>query len=109
MRKVNSFFSLQKKKDESNFVSQISALETPKSSSATAGQQTLDSCINISDVVKAEIIWTLKIVDCGFSLRSSGNQSDLFSTVFSDSAVARGFQRGCSRLLKDCVRDNRLF
>ena len=39
----------KKKKDESNSASQISALETPKMSSATAGQQTLDSCINISE------------------------------------------------------------
>ena len=36
LRKVNSFFSPQKKKDESNSASQISALETPKPSSATA-------------------------------------------------------------------------
>ena len=46
----------KKKKDESNSESQISALEAPTSLSATAGQQTLDSCFNISDVVKAEII-----------------------------------------------------
>ena len=39
----------KKKKDESNSASQISALETPKMSSATAGQQTLGSCINISE------------------------------------------------------------
>ena len=74
-------------------------METPKSLSATAGQQTLNSGINISDVVKAEIIWTLKIADCGFSLRSSDNQSDLFSTMFPDSAVARGFQTGRTKTM----------
>ena len=58
------------------------------SSSAAAGQQTLDSSIIISDVVKAEIIWTLSIVDCYFSLRSSDNKSDLFSTMLPDSAIA---------------------
>ena len=34
----------------------------------------------------------MKRVDCGFSLRSSDNQSNLFSAVFPDSAIARGFQ-----------------
>ena len=69
-------------------------MEAPKSSSATAVQQTSDSYIDISDVVKAEIIWTSKIVECGFPLRSSDNQSDLFSIMFPDSAIARGSQMG---------------
>ena len=76
LRKVNSFFSPQKKEGESHFASQISGLETPKSLSTTtsrAGQQTVDSCINIFDAVKSEIFWTLKIVDCGFSLQSTDN------------------------------------
>ena len=73
-------------------------------SSTTAGQQTLDSCINISNVVKAEIIWTLKVVDCGFSLRTGGNASDLFSTMFlimllSNSAIALGFQIGKTKTM----------
>ena len=93
MGKVNSFFSPQKKTDESNSASQISALETPLSSSATASQQTLGTCINISNVVKAEIIWTLKMVDCGFY------QSDLFSTMFSDSAIVRGFEMGRTKTM----------
>ena len=97
---MNSFFLPQKKKkDESNSPSQISDLESPKSSSATVGQQALDSCIIISNVVKAEIIWTLKIVDHGFSLRSRDDQSDLFSTMFLGSAVARGFQMGRTKTM----------
>ena len=55
----------------------------------------------LSDVVKAEIIWTLKNVDCGFSLRSSDNQSDLFSTIFPDSAIARGFQMGRTKTIHE--------
>ena len=35
------------------------------------GQQIIASCATISTNVKAEIIWTLKSVDCGFSLRSN--------------------------------------
>ena len=79
--KVNSFFSPQKKKGESHFASQISDLETPKSlftTTSTAGQQTVDSCINIFDVVKSEIFWTLKIVDCGCSLQSTDNGEYLY-------------------------------
>ena len=105
LRKVNSFFSPQKKKDESISASQISALETPELSSATAGQQTLDSCIYISDVVRAEIIWTMKIIDCGFSLRSSGNQSDLCSTMFPDSAIARGFQMDKTKTMYEITHE----
>ena len=49
--------------------------------------------------MKGEIIWTLKIVDRGFSLRSSDNQSDLFSTMFPDSAIAQGFQMGRTTIM----------
>ena len=74
-------------------------MEIPKSPCATAGQQTLGPCINIYDVVKAEFIWSLKIVDCDFSLRSSDHQSDLFSTIFPDSATAWGFQKGRTKTM----------
>ena len=63
------------KVNRSNSASKTRNLETPKSSSTTAGQQKVGACINISNAVKAEISWALKIVDCGFSLWSSGNQS----------------------------------
>ena len=73
-------------------------------SSTTAGQQKLGSCINISKVVKAETIWTLKVVDCRFSFWTGDNASDLFSTMFiimflSNSAIARGFQIGKTKTM----------
>ena len=76
------------KVNRSSSASKTRNLETPKSSSTTAGQQKVGACINISNAVKAEIIWTLKIVDCGFSLWSSGNQS--------------GFQTGRTKTINTC-------
>ena len=51
------------------------------------------------NVVKAEVIWTMKIEDYCFSFRSSNNHSDLFSTLLPDSAVARGFQKGKTKTM----------
>ena len=78
-------------------------MKTPKSSSVAACQQTLDCFINISDVVKAETIWTLKILDrfSSFALRSSDNQSNLFFTMFPDSA--RGFQMERTMTMYDII------
>ena len=61
------------------------------------------------NVVKAEVIWTMKIEDCCFSFRSSDNQSDLFSTLLPDSAIARGFQKGRTNTMYEITHGPALY
>lgn len=45
-------------------------------------------------VTDAEILWTLKVVTCHYSYRSSSQASDLFKRMFPDSEVAKSFSCG---------------
>lgn len=47
--------------------------------------QLTESCFTDSAVIKAEIIWTHKTVDSGFSVRSVDDIDNIFSTMFFDS------------------------
>lgn len=47
-----------------------------------------------SDVLKAEILWTLKSMDSHFSYNSFTNVGMVFKTMFPDSAIASQFARG---------------
>ena len=46
----------------------------------------------MSDVTKAEIVWLLKTVDNGFSVRSNDEINEVFSVMFPDSKIASQFR-----------------
>ena len=77
--------------------SRISFAPVPKSqtplpsTAADDSASTLDSYILPDAVTDAEIRWTLKNVLSSFSFRSSDGLSDLFKSMFPDSAIAQKF------------------
>lgn len=70
------------------------------SSGESAGSvlsQTADldrACKTHEMVTDAEILWTLKVVTCHYSYRSSSQAGDLFKRMFPDSEVAKSFSCG---------------
>ena len=55
-------------------------------------QSTLHLFINIPEKTKAEIIWTLKSITCGYSSNSCSDMIKLFRSMFPDSTIAKSFQ-----------------
>ena len=66
-----------------------------ESTSTTYQQTTIDHGISASDIVKAEIIWT---VAGGFSNNSAKDLHSTFETKFPDSAIASNFHVGPEKL-----------
>ena len=64
-----------------------SKLQT-KSTSTTHQQTTIDHGVSTSEVVKAEIVWTLISVAREFSNNSAEDLHSTFETIFPDSANA---------------------
>ena len=67
-----------------------SVAEEP-ASNCSDGQQRLDDIFAGTDSVKAEIIWTLKSVMSGYSIRSNDNLSETFSTMFPEFKSVKPF------------------
>ena len=76
--------------------STIESTPTTQSASTTAASHTgtLESYIIPISVITAEIRWAMKVVVSHFSFRSCINLSDMFTTMFYDSDVAKGFTLG---------------
>ena len=67
------------------------------------GTGTLDSMVIPVNSLRAEILWTLKVVTSHFSLRSCLGLNELFRVMFSDSKIASSFQLSktkCSYFIK---------
>ena len=62
-----------------------------KAKNDVESQKTLDMHLYNSDTVKAEIIWTLKSVMDGFSVRSNDELNETLSAMFPDSKIAGSF------------------
>ena len=58
---------------------------------------------NEEHVLKAEIIQALKIVDGNFSFASANGDGDRFRTMFPDSAIAKSYKQGETRV-KYCLQ-----
>ena len=52
-----------------------------------------------TETIKAEIIWVLKSVFCGFSNRTCDEFSDVFAKMFPDSGIAKGFKLGKTKAM----------
>ena len=55
------------------------------------GQKTLAMYFHNDDCINLEIIWTLKSVLGGFSVRVNDDLNETFSAMFPDSKIARNF------------------
>ena len=66
--------------------------------STTYQQTTIDHGISTSEVVKAEIVWTLFSLARGFPYNSTKDIHSTFETIFPDSAIASIFQLGADKL-----------
>ena len=101
LNKRNTFFTLKcKKKSKSDIESSIVSNELC-SNSQSAMQQFVVS----TETIKAEIIWVLKSVFCGFCNRSRDELSDLFAEMFPDSDIAKGFKLGKTKAKYIATRD----
>ena len=92
LKKVKIFFAEPKKTSSSQPLVSSESREC-----LIEKQKTLESCVVKSEITKAEIIWLLKTVDSGFSLRSNDDLSDVFAAMFPDSAIALQFQMARSK------------
>lgn len=71
------------------------------SPSATSSNTVPTPCVSVeslsstkTEAMKAEVLWTLKVVTSHYSFKSCEGNSVLFQRMFSDSAVARQFSCG---------------
>ena len=70
------------------------------------GQQTLEKCLSNSDIMKAEIIWSLHSVSSGFSFRCNDKLADILYAMFPDSAIDSAFRM--NRTKSEYVVNHRL-
>ena len=70
---------------------------TPRSQPSLKGHVTKDN------VLKAETLWTLKLITSHYSFNSSKDTSQLFSAMFPDSQIARQFACGERKAAYCCV------
>ena len=69
-----------------------------ESTSTRYHQTTIDHVVSASEVVKAEIVWTLFSVVRGFSNNSAKDIHSTFETMFPDSIILSSFQLGPDKL-----------
>ena len=77
--------------------------QTEKAAQKTAQKQTsLIDLVSRDQTLNAEMIWSLKVLKCKHSYRSSESKSKLFCSIFLDSKIAQNFTCGktkCSYIL----------
>ena len=61
------------------------------SEALSSTQTTISICTNKQLVTKAEIIWALDVVMSKYFFNSTSNKSDVFTTMFPDSRIAKTF------------------
>ena len=66
----------------------------PDEIATPASQQSTRGFLNKDDVLKAETLWTLKLVANHYSFNSSADMAKLFSAMFPDSEIAKQFTCG---------------
>ena len=81
--------------EPSSSASTLLSNDAGNSSEALSSKQTTISiCTNKQLVTKNEIIWALDVVMSKYSFNSSSNKSNLFTTMFPDSRIAKNFSCG---------------
>ncbi|KAL8603538.1 hypothetical protein ACOMHN_052767 [Nucella lapillus] len=67
---------------------------TPTGVRKTSSELSVSSFCTSSDVLKAEVLWTLNIVTSHYSAKSCQENSQLFEVMFPDSQIAKGYKCG---------------
>lgn len=70
---------------------------------STASKQTTLHVLAKNEVLRAEILWALKIMNSHYSFKSSEDTSCLFATMFLDSKIAAKFNCGESKCAYVCT------
>ncbi|KAK5900192.1 hypothetical protein CesoFtcFv8_009591 [Champsocephalus esox] len=81
----------------------VDATPSNATSVSTATKQTTLNVPSKHDVIKAEILWALKIMDSHYSYKSSEDTSRLFAAMFPDSEIAAQFACGESKCSYVCT------
>ena len=95
---VSSFFQSKPSSTLASSTS-ASAITLP----ASQKQSTMSSAVSKTECLKSEVLWTLKVVKSHYSFHSSDDINDLFVTMFPDSAIARQFTCGETKVSYLCT------
>ena len=90
--------SPQLQSSNDSIIDLLSSKLKTENTSTTYQQTTIDHGITVSEVDKAEIVWTLFSVAREFSNDSAKDIHSTFETMFPDSAIASSFQLGPDEL-----------
>ena len=58
----------------------------------------LDTAVVNGDVIRAEVLWTLKVVMCHYSFNSCNDISATFRAMFPDCGIAKTFTCGATNI-----------
>lgn len=90
---ISEFINVQRVTGASDAPTSSSTLATTPSSAATKTRTMLDYASK-NEVLKAEVLWVLKIMNSHYSFKSSEDTSRLFTAMFPDSQIAAKFACG---------------
>ena len=68
--------------------------DTSGSTLPSTSHTSLDTAVVTGDVIRAEVLWTLKVIMCHYSFNSC---NDISATMFPDSGIAKSFTCGATK------------
>ena len=77
--------------------------ETSGSTLPSTSHTSLDTTVVTGDVIRAEVLWTLKVVMCHYSFNSCNDISATFRAMFPDSGIVKTFTCGASLRISDML------
>ena len=75
----------------------------PQDNATQRSQTTLEGHVTKDNVLKAETLWTLKLITSHYSFNSSKDTFQLFSAMFPDSQIVQQFACGERKAVYCCV------
>ena len=75
----------------------------PQDDATPRSEPSLDRHVTKDNVLKAETLWTMKLITSHYSFNSSKDTFQLFSAMFPDSQMARQFAFGERKATYCCV------
>ena len=71
--------------------------DTSGSTLPSTSHTSLDTAVVTGDIIRAEVLWTLKVVMCHYSFNSCNDISATFRSMFPDSGIAKTFTCGATK------------
>ena len=71
--------------------------DTSGSTLPSTSHTSLDTAVVTGDIIRAEVLWTLKVVMCHYSFTSCNDISATFRAMFPDSGIAMTFTCGATK------------